>query len=100
MSLLNVDNPSVLLSTWKQAEDEDGTILRFIDLGGQRSRVSLNSPLLTTVSAQSCNAVEECNQTIAAGAGNLNFDMGPRQIYTLRLKTTRSKEQAGSSITR
>jgi alpha-mannosidase len=37
-SFVSVDNPSVLLSAWKQSEDGGGTVMRFIELGGARGR--------------------------------------------------------------
>jgi alpha-mannosidase len=35
-SFLTIDDPDLLLDTWKPPEDGKGTILRFIDLGGER----------------------------------------------------------------
>ena len=34
-SFMTVDDPDLLLDTWKPAEDGDGTIVRFLDLGGK-----------------------------------------------------------------
>jgi hypothetical protein len=84
-SFLSVDNPSVLLSAWKQAEDGAGTVMRFIELGGARAPVTLSGPL-SGISGEVCNAVEECGRTIPAGAGGLTFGIGPRQIFTLKVK--------------
>jgi alpha-mannosidase len=88
MSFLQLDAPSVLLSTWKQAEDGEGSILRFIELGGSRTSVTLNSPLLKGASALTCNAVEECGpERIQGTTGGLSFEVGPRRIFTMRVKT-------------
>jgi len=43
-SLLSIDDPGVLLETWKPAEDGDGTILRFLDFGGTQRTVSVRIP--------------------------------------------------------
>jgi alpha-mannosidase len=86
-SFLQVSDPSVVLSTWKQSEDGEGSILRFIELGGARSRVSLTSPLLKGASALSCNAVEECVGPITATPGGFQLEVGPRQIFTMKVKT-------------
>ena len=84
MSFLQVDSPGVFLSTWKRAEEGDGSVLRFIELGGTPARVSVASPLLGA--AEACNAVEECGQTLHASAGGFSFDLRPRQIFTVRAK--------------
>src|SRR6185437_7553901 len=39
-SFLQVDDPDLLLETWKPAEDGNGTILRFLDLGGTTREIS------------------------------------------------------------
>jgi alpha-mannosidase len=88
-SFLSVDNPAVLLSAWKQSEDGEGTVLRFIELGGARESVKVSGPLLKSASGQSCNAVEECDRAVASGAGGLSFEMRPRQIFTLRINPVR-----------
>jgi alpha-mannosidase len=86
MSFLQVSNPAVLLSTWKGAEDGKGSIIRFIELAGSRANVSVSSPLLKSVSAQSCNAVEECGQSLPYGANGLNLEVRPSQIFTMRVR--------------
>ncbi|MFL6256918.1 MAG: glycoside hydrolase family 38 C-terminal domain-containing protein [Pyrinomonadaceae bacterium] len=82
-SFLNVDNPSVLLSAWKQSEDGAGTVMRFIELSGKRGGVAVGGSLLDTSAAVACNAVEECDRPVPGGAGGLKFEIGPRQIFTL-----------------
>jgi hypothetical protein len=82
-SFLTVDNPSVLLSAWKQAEDGAGTVMRFIELGGVRGGVAVRSPLLNNSAAVACNAVEECDRPVPGDSRGLAFEIGPREIYTL-----------------
>ncbi|HEX8338536.1 MAG TPA: glycoside hydrolase family 38 C-terminal domain-containing protein, partial [Pyrinomonadaceae bacterium] len=91
-SLLDVDNPSVLLSAWKQAEDGRGTVMRFIELGGARSGVFVGSPLLRGATASVCNAVEECGPPLSGASERFGFQITPRQIFTLRVGPAR---QAG-----
>jgi hypothetical protein len=90
-SFLNVDNPSVLLSAWKQSEEGGGTVMRFIELGGSSEAVKLSGPLMNNASGEFCNAVEECGPSFGGGADGLSFGMRPRQIYTLRVNTTASR---------
>jgi hypothetical protein len=90
-SFLGVDNPSVLLSAWKRAEDGGGTVMRFIELGGKPETVKLSGASVSGVSVEVCNAVEECARAIGGavdggGAEGLRFDIGPRQIFTMRVR--------------
>jgi hypothetical protein len=82
-SFLSVDNPSVLLSAWKQSEDGVGTVMRFIELGGGRGGVTVDGPLIDGSAAVACNAVEQCDVPVRGGAGGLKFEVGPRRIFTL-----------------
>ncbi|HKG15155.1 MAG TPA: glycoside hydrolase family 38 C-terminal domain-containing protein [Pyrinomonadaceae bacterium] len=84
-SLLGVDNPSALLSAWKQSEDGVGTVMRFIELRGEPGGVRLSGPLVGGASGRACNAVEECGPAFAGGTGGLSFVLKPRQIYTLKV---------------
>jgi hypothetical protein len=86
---LGVDNPSVLLSTWKQSEDGAGTVMRFIELGGKPATVRLSGALLKNSSGEACNAVEDCDRAVQGGADGLNIAVKPRQIFTLKVRTTR-----------
>jgi alpha-mannosidase len=86
MSFLQTDSPSILLSTWKTAEDGDGSVLRFIELAGARGRVNVSSPLLQSPSAQSCNAMEDCDQPLRNSGSGFSFEVGPRQIITTRVR--------------
>ena len=85
-SFLGVDNPSVLLSAWKTAEEGGGTVMRFIELGGALEAVRVGGPLVNSASGEVCNAVEECDRVVASGADGLSFEVRPRQIFTLRVK--------------
>lgn len=82
-SFLNVDNPSVLLSTWKQSEDGVGTVMRFIELGGRPGGVAVGGPLIDNSAAVACNAVELCDMPVLGIAGGLPFEIGPSRIFTL-----------------
>lgn len=82
-SFVNVENPSVLLSAWKQSEDGAGTVMRFIELSGKPGGVAVRSALLNNAAAVACNAVEECDRPVRGDARGLVFELRPSQIYTL-----------------
>jgi hypothetical protein len=87
-SFLQTSDPSVFLSAWKLAEDGEGSVLRFIELGGgARRRVRVTSPLFGAATVRTCNAVEDCGDP-APGRddGGFDFETGPRQILTFKLQ--------------
>ena len=85
-SFLQVDQPNVVLNTWKDAEDEKGTILRFTELNGQSSKVRVTVPVVDVQSAWTCNAVEECRAPLPVSAHGFIFDIKPFQILTVRIQ--------------
>jgi alpha-mannosidase len=89
-SFLEIDNPSVLLSTWKQAEEDGGSILRFIELGGRTESVLVSSPLFGNAAAQVCGAMEDCGPALSRGAKGLSLSLKPRQIFTMKVRTGES----------
>lgn len=88
MSFLNINNPTVVLSAWKGSEDGEGSVMRFIELAGSKSKVSVTSPLLGAASAQTCNAMEECGAALPSMTNGFSFDIGARGIFTTKIKTS------------
>ncbi|HYG79769.1 MAG TPA: glycosyl hydrolase-related protein, partial [Pyrinomonadaceae bacterium] len=82
----------------KLAESGEGSVLRFIELGGARAEVSVESPLLKNAAAAVCNAVEECGPPPAGASERFGFGIAPRQIFTLKVSPAR--ETAGQDRTR
>jgi hypothetical protein len=85
-SFLTVDDPDLFLDTWKPAEDGNGTILRFIELGGQSRTVTINLPLFSLRKIISTDAVERDQQPIIPDSLH-SFKIAARahQIVTIRL---------------
>jgi len=84
--LLNVDDPGVVLLTWKQAEDHNGYILRFLEIAGRPTTVSVSSPVLDIQSAWLCNAMEENQQSLAVSEKGARFSVKPYEIVTVRVQ--------------
>jgi alpha-mannosidase len=85
-SLLNVEDANVLLETWKPAEDGNGTILRFLDLGGTERRVAVRTPGLHLESVTQTDAVERGQTAVPmTGSDQFSFTIHPHEIVTLRL---------------
>lgn len=85
-SFLQVDRPGVVLLTWKRAEDEKGTIMRFVDTTGQPGTVNVSTPLLSLERGWLCNAVEENQRPLAVSAHGFSFNIRPFEIITVRLE--------------
>lgn len=89
-SFLEVSNPNVALVTWKRAEDNKGTILRFLEIAGQDGTVNVQTPLINVQNAWQCNAMEQNQQPLSVSAHGLSFAVAPHQIVTVRLQGTRA----------
>jgi alpha-mannosidase len=87
-SFLRANDPDLVLTTWKPAEDGHGTILRFLDLGGATRNVSVEIPLLQLQQAWQTDAVErDQSQLSLAGTHQFQFTVHPHEIVTVRLIT-------------
>jgi hypothetical protein len=85
-SFLDIRDPNVLLETWKPAEDENGTILRFLDFGGTERTVTVRIPCLHLDRVSQTDAVERGQTAIsAAGDNQFDFTLHPHEIVTIRL---------------
>jgi hypothetical protein len=85
-SFLSVDDPSLMLETWKPAEDEQGTILRFLDLGGVKRTVRIKFPLLTLKHAWMTDALERDQKELTIAAPHtLDLEITPHAIVTIRI---------------
>jgi len=81
-----MDDPDLLLETWKPAEDGNGTILRFLDLGGATRTVSVTTPLLHLEKAWQTNAVERDQNVLPlSGSQGFQFTVHPHELVTIRL---------------
>ena len=84
---LTIDNPNVIVSTWKRAEDEDGSILRLVEIAGRGETVNVSTPQFPLAGAQMCSLLEECTQQIPVHDGHLSLTLRPFEILTVKLRT-------------
>ncbi|MDR3674456.1 MAG: polysaccharide lyase family protein [Acidobacteriota bacterium] len=85
-SFVQVDQPNVVLVTWKMAEDGEGTILRFLEVGGEAKPVEVQIPHMDVKSAWSSDAMERKQAAIETSAHGFRFAVKPFQIVTVRLE--------------
>ena len=87
-SFINIDDANLLLDTWKPAEDQNGTILRFLDLGGEARSVAVRLPALRLVSAWQTDAVERNqSQLPVKDSHEFSITIHPHEIVTVRITT-------------
>jgi len=86
-SFVHIDNPDVVLTTWKRAEDGDGTILRLQETGGVSARVELHSAFLKFTRGWLCSSLEDRQSELTASDGNIEVSLKPFQVVTLRVET-------------
>ncbi|HUY82626.1 MAG TPA: polysaccharide lyase family protein [Acidobacteriaceae bacterium] len=85
-SFLSVNDPDLLLDTWKPAEDGRGTILRLIDLGGAARTVTISTPLLDIDHVSLTDAVERDIRPITPDNPHaFKVSVLPHAIVTVRI---------------
>jgi alpha-mannosidase len=85
-SFLSVDDPDLLLDTWKSAEDGNGTILRLIDLGGTLRTATITLPLLAIDKVVATDAVERDGKPIVPeDLHTFSVAIRPHAIVTVRI---------------
>lgn len=85
-SFLKINDADLLLETWKPAEDGNGTILRFLDLGGTVRAVTIQTPLLHLKQAWQTDAVERNEKPLSlVRTKGVQFTIHPHELVTVRI---------------
>jgi hypothetical protein len=92
-SLLEVDNRSVGVATWKLAEDGHGSILRLAETSGKPQSVRIRSAYLKMDQVWRCSLLEDDLQQLKVDGNGLEshgfqIEVKPFEIVTLRLRTS------------
>jgi alpha-mannosidase len=87
-SFVQVNQPNVVLVTWKMAEDGDGTIMRFLETGGQANTVDVRAPYFDVKSAWNADALERKRSSLITTEHGFSFPIKPFEIVTVRLEGT------------
>ncbi|MBU6401041.1 MAG: hypothetical protein KGS61_12030, partial [Verrucomicrobia bacterium] len=85
-SFFRLDTPDLQMVTFKAAEDGDGYILRFREIGGRAGQAELQLPTLRLRGAFLCNGVEVNKRKLAATANSVLVPYTPNQYVTVRLE--------------
>ncbi|RDY31601.1 alpha-mannosidase [Lachnotalea glycerini] len=88
-SLLRLDAENVFVDVIKQAEDNQDIIIRLYEAYKKRSVIKAESPYFTTGTIWECDCMEQPETEIAGKNGEIQFEMKPYEIKTLRIKQNR-----------
>ncbi len=84
-SFLEINNPNIVLVTWKLAEDGNGTILRLQETAGQATVATLSLPHSNVQSAILCNSVEDHLSDLSVSDHQIRLTFQPHEVLTVRL---------------
>ncbi|MCD6219142.1 hypothetical protein J7K43_02010 [Candidatus Calescamantes bacterium] len=86
MSFCQLDKPNVLLLTLKEAEDENGLIIRLIETEGKDTIVKIVLPFLKIKKAYLTNLVEENQERISVEKNIVKIPIKTFGITTIRIQ--------------
>jgi alpha-mannosidase len=84
-SFLDIDDPQVILTTWKGAEDGRGTILRFYNTSAAAVQARVKFPHLQFTEMFWTSAMENDESSAAPDGGQLSLSLKPHEIRTVRV---------------
>jgi alpha-mannosidase len=87
-SLLEVNNSSVAVATWKLAEDGNGSILRLQETSGKPQSVGIRSSYLKMDQVWRCSLLEDNLKELKVDSHDFQIEVKPFEIVTLRLRTS------------
>jgi alpha-mannosidase len=85
MGFCTIDQPNVLVTTFKPAEDSQGYIARLIETEGKAVTAGVGLPHLTVTKAYRTNLGEENAEELAFGPHRVQVSLNPFGIATIRL---------------
>jgi alpha-mannosidase len=86
-SLLEIDNPNVVLVTSKMAEDGEGAILRLEEVAGKPASTRISSKYFKIARAWRCSGLEDNQTDIATTRDGVEVSLRPFEIVTIRMMT-------------
>ena len=95
---LQTDNRHVLLTTWKQAENGKGTILRFAETAGKQEEAVVHLPHMDIASARLTSGVEAEGAALPIDGDGIRLSLMPFEVVTLRVQAAAPGAQAAAPI--
>lgn len=85
VGFLETSASNIILSTWKQAEDGNGTIMRYSESAGKVTTAEIRFPHSAVKAAYLCSGVEENKQPLAVKNSAVHLDFKPFEVLTVRI---------------
>jgi alpha-mannosidase len=86
-SFLSIDQPDVVLTAWKLAEDGDGSIVRVEDTAGKAVSIRIGSQYLRFTRAWLCDALEDKLRELPVSSEGLHLSVPAFGVVTVRIET-------------
>src|SRR6202012_5958953 len=80
MSFVQIDNPNVMVTTWKLAESGEGTVMRLEEIAGKEERVSLQLASGGLRLARLCNAMEDDLTPLPVENQSVQLALKPHEV--------------------
>jgi alpha-mannosidase len=84
-SFFHIDASNVILLTFKKADDDNGYILRLMEMEGSQTQARLTLPILDIRHAYRTDLVEENPQELSSDSHSLTVTLQPFMIATIRI---------------
>ncbi|MFI5284467.1 MAG: glycosyl hydrolase-related protein, partial [Candidatus Dormibacterales bacterium] len=84
-SIVEVGTPQIVVESIKRAEDSDAVIVRLYEAWGGRCRTRLRTTLPVRRAAI-CDLLERERSSVPVDRGELELELGPFKIVTLKLE--------------
>jgi len=86
LSFFKTDQPNVLISTIKKAEDSDEAVVRLVDLEGKDKLVKFEC-FKSINQAETATLIEATVKPLSTSGNNLQINLGHNSIETIKIKT-------------
>ena len=86
-SFLSIDRPETIVTTWKLAEDGDGSIVRLEDVSGNAGSVHIASHYFHVTHAWLCNVLEDKQSALEVDSDGIRVNVPAFGIVTVRMET-------------
>lgn len=86
-SFVSIDQPGIVMTTWKLAEDGDGSILRLQDTSGHAASAHIASRFLRITGAWLASVLEDNETELPSGPDGIEVKVPAFGIVTVRIRT-------------
>jgi hypothetical protein len=86
-SFLHINSDAVVATTWKMAEDREGSVVRLEETAGRPESVVIHSDYLSIQHAWLCNSLEQKQKELQIDADGIDLTIPAYGVVTVRMDT-------------